>query len=150
MNLYSLPHSSGEKDKTRYWVAFLPKEGFEAFLVSSMDSVNLSKKYIADRFINSLSGKKLEYNFEIKALFAEVRIVFIIEESAKGKKAISLSTYFLETEKHLDEEGATLCSGSSQLTDGVPGVLLLAGKVHVDIYRNTLVNSKWGIRRAVA
>lgn len=60
--------------------------------------------------------------------------------------------HFLETKKHLDEKGATLCSGSRLLDGGVPGVYCLSGGREVCVYWYDVRDAgpRGGLRPAVS
>lgn len=94
--LYSLPQEQSSNDYKPYWVSFEFRAGFEEFIVNSNMSIGLSKIYIFNRLVETISGTSLHFDYRVKRKFADWYMDFVIGKSPQGDKIIYMSPYFLE------------------------------------------------------
>ncbi len=82
---------------TQFWFSFIKQVGFEPFVYSSKENVNLTVRYL---FIflqqRSLEAAKIETEFKIFTNRVIKQVRFIIKHHLEGEEVIWLTPYFLE------------------------------------------------------
>ena len=94
--LYNLPQGETLNDYKPYWISFTPKDGFEEYIANSYLSIGLSKKYLFNRFVETLSNSKLHFTYKVKRKFTDWYVDFVIAQYSQGDRIIYMSPYFLE------------------------------------------------------
>lgn len=92
--LYDLP----EKEtgvKQACLVSLTPKIDFQRRIISSLDSKGLTKRYIVQKLLESLSNNQSIFPYNYIQTFTEERIEFVIGSEVKGNKVVFLTPYFL-------------------------------------------------------
>lgn len=96
---YNLPIKLDLSERIRYWVSFEEKEGYEEYECHCFYAIGLTKKFLTEQLLNTLSvnGCELDYNFYRR--FTEDKVEFVLKEFAKGKQIIYLSSFYFEEQK---------------------------------------------------
>ncbi|HCN50591.1 Piwi domain-containing protein [Chryseobacterium indologenes] len=96
---YHLPIEVNSEDRKLYLVSFDPAEGFEEYSTNATTSIGLTKNYLLKLLFNTLEGKIVPCQFEVKKYFANQQIEFTIENYPEGRQVIFLSPYYLEEQQ---------------------------------------------------
>lgn len=96
---YRLPITSGEKEKSNYWISFNAKDGYELYVVFSFDSINLTKRVLLSKLFTTLQKSTIEFQIDYRKKFGGDLIEFTIEQHPKGKKIVFIAAYYLEEQK---------------------------------------------------
>ncbi len=97
--LYHLPEDSDLAKRKGYWVSLLPREGFEEFENHSFYAIGLTKHFLTEQLLNTLTIKGCPLSYSVHKRFAEEKIEFTIHEFTKGKQIIYLSPFYFEEQK---------------------------------------------------
>jgi len=93
---YHLTDASNGKGREHYAVSFQDFEGAVQGSISSLESKDLTKRFLLQSLLEGLSARETKYPFEVRHRFAVHQVDFTIEEVPEGKKIVYLSPYFLE------------------------------------------------------
>ncbi|MEO5643873.1 MAG: Piwi domain-containing protein [Bacteroidia bacterium] len=96
---YHLPEDSDLTKRKGYWVSFLPREGFEKFENHSFYAIGLTKRFLTEQLLNTLTIKGCPLPYNVYRRFTEEKIEFTIHEFTKGKQIIYLSPFYFEEQK---------------------------------------------------
>jgi hypothetical protein len=96
---YHLPEDSDLTKRKGYWVSFLPREGFEEFENHSFYAIGLTKRFLTEQLLNTLTIKGCPLPYNVYRRFTEEKIEFTIHEFTKGKQIIYLSPFYFEEQK---------------------------------------------------
>ncbi|MBI2279464.1 MAG: hypothetical protein HYU68_02070 [Bacteroidetes bacterium] len=96
---YHLPENSDLTKRKGYWVSFLPREGFEEFENHSFYAIGLTKRFLTEQLLNTLTIKGCPFPYNVYRRFTEEKIEFTIHEFVKGKQIIYLSPFYFEEQK---------------------------------------------------
>lgn len=96
---YHLPENSDLTKRKGYWVSFLPREGFEEFENHSFYAIGLTKRFLTEQLLNTLTIKGCPLPYNVYRRFTEEKIEFTIHEFVKGKQIIYLSPFYFEEQK---------------------------------------------------
>lgn len=96
---YHLPEDSDRAKRKGYWVSFIPREGFDEFKSHSFYAIGLTKRFLTEQLLNTLTTKGCPLTYNTYRRFVEERIEFTIREFAKGKQIVYLSPFYFEEQK---------------------------------------------------
>ncbi|HXI00157.1 MAG TPA: Piwi domain-containing protein [Sphingobacteriaceae bacterium] len=96
---YHLPEDSDLTKRKGYWVSFIPRQGFEEFENHSFYAIGLTKRFLTEQLLNTLTknGCPIPYNVSIR--FTEEKVEFTLHEFTKGKQIIYLSPFYFEEQR---------------------------------------------------
>lgn len=97
--LYHLPKETDLKERNLFLVSFVPKEGYEEYLVYSNYAIGLSKRFLLKILFETLKINGSAFSFVTKKQLAEEQIEFTLQEFQYGKQIIFLSPFYLEEQR---------------------------------------------------
>jgi len=96
---YNLPEDSDLKKRQGYWVSFKPREDFEEFENHSFYAIGLTKHFLTEQLLNTLTIKGCPLSYNVVRRFTEETIEFTLQEFTKGKQIIYLSSFYFGEQK---------------------------------------------------
>lgn len=96
---YHLPEDSDLSKRKGYWVSFKPKQGFEEFENHSFYAIGLTKRFLMEQLLSTLTKNGCPLSYNVFRRFAEEKVEFTLHEFTKGKQIIYLSPFYFEEQK---------------------------------------------------
>lgn len=96
---YHLPEDSDLSKRKGYWVSFKPKQGFEEFENHSFYAIGLTKRFLTEQLLSTLTKNGCPLPYTVYRRFTEEKVEFTLHEFAKGKQIIYLSPFYFEEQK---------------------------------------------------
>ncbi|MBK8291936.1 MAG: hypothetical protein IPK96_14390 [Flammeovirgaceae bacterium] len=94
--LYQLPETTDLKLRKRYLVSFAPKDGFAEYTAHSSHAIGLTRHFLTEQLLESLNSNGCAFPFTLYRKFAIEQVEFTINENARGRQIIFLSSYYFE------------------------------------------------------
>ncbi|RKX91656.1 MAG: hypothetical protein DRP84_11270, partial [Spirochaetes bacterium] len=85
-------------DRTRYWIFFEEKEGFEEFVCLPCYNHKLTLHYLYYSLVNQIRRNLTEKSIIPKKSFRKI-VYLILKEYTEGKQCLLLSPYYLASTK---------------------------------------------------
>ena len=96
---YHLPEDSDLTKRKGYWVSFIPRQGFEEFENHSFYAIGLTKRFLTEQLLNTLTKNGCPLPYNVFRRFTEEKVEFTLHEFIKGKQIIYLSPFYFEEQK---------------------------------------------------